>query len=118
MASIFDQTQEQVVKYATWEDAVALGFKDSQTILAWFRLPIAVPHPTLGSVYENMAMFFPERKAHPILGPTQDEPSRLSFKTTAKGEYQHITNPTIEDLKLVVIAIRTYADKIKDTQTK
>lgn len=113
MASIFDQTQEQVVEYATWEDAVALGFVDSQTISAWFRLPIEVQHPTLGTVYENMAMFFPERKAHPILGPAQDEPSRLSFKTTAKGEYQHITNPTTVDLKVVVEAIKTYAEQIK-----
>lgn len=113
MASIFDQTQEQVVECATWEDAVAMGFVDSQTISAWYRLSIKVLHPTLGIVYETMAMFFPERKAHPILGPAQDEPSRLSFKSTINGEYQHIINPTAVDLKVVVEAIKTYAKQIK-----
>lgn len=113
MASIFDQTQEQVVEYATWEDAVALGFRDSQTISPWYRYFIEVSHPILGIVYETMAMFFSERKAHPILGPTQDEPSRLSFKSTINGEYQYIINPTIEDLKAVVEAIKTCANEIK-----
>lgn len=111
MASIFDQTQEQVVEYATWEDAVALGFKDSQTISPWYRYSIEVSHPTFGTVYETMAMFFPERKAHPILGPVQDEPGRLSFKSTINGEYQNIINPTIGDLKVVVEAIKACTNK-------
>ena len=109
MASIFDQAQEQVVKCATWEDAVAMGFKDSQTISPWYRYFIEVSHPTFGTVYETMAMFFPERKAHPILGPSQDEPGRLSFKSTIKGEYQNIINPTIEDLEMVMAIIRQVA---------
>lgn len=113
MASIFDQAQEQVVEYATWENVVAMGFVDSQTISAWYRLSIKVLHPTLGIVYETMAMFFPERKAHPILGPTQDEPSRLSFKSTINGEYQHIINPTVEDLRVVAETIKTYVKQIK-----
>lgn len=111
MASIFDQTQEQVVEYSTWRDVVALGFKDSQTISPWYRYSIEVSHPTLGIIYETMAMFFPERKAHPILGPVQDEPSRLSFKSTINGEYQNIINPTVEDLKAVVEAIKTHINK-------
>jgi hypothetical protein len=113
MASIFDQTQEQIVECATWEDAVAMGFKDSQTISPWYRYSVEVSHPTLGIIYETMAMFFPERKAHPILGPTQDEPGRLSFKSTINGEYQNIINPTIEDLRVVTEAIETYAKQIK-----
>ena len=113
MASIFDQTQEQVVERATWENAVAMGFIDSQTILPWYRLSIEVLHPTLGIVYETMDMLFPERKAHPILGPAQDEPGRLSFKSTINGEYQHIINPTSEDLRVVAETIKTYAERIK-----
>ena len=111
MASIFDQTQEQVVEYATWNDAVALGFRDSQTISPWYRYSVEVSHPLFGTVFETMAMFFPERKAHPILGPAQDEPGRLSFKSTINGEYQNIINPTVEDLKIVVEAIKACTNK-------
>lgn len=103
-----DRIEEKVV-YITWEDVYRMGFKDSQTITPWYRYSIEVPHPTFGTVYDNMAMFFPERKAHPILGPAQDEPSRLSFKSTINGEYQHITNPTMEDLEMVMAIIRQVA---------
>ena len=108
MASVFDRIEEKI-EYITWEDVYRMGFKDSQTISPWYRYFIEVSHPILGTVYENMAMFFPERKAHPILGPSQDEPSRLSFKSTINGEYQHIVSPTTEDLEMVMAIIRQVA---------
>jgi hypothetical protein len=122
MASIFDRVDAKV-EYMTWRDAVNAGFKDSGTIIPWFRYMVPIQaekvglsvglNPSLELIYEEMARFFPERKAHPILGPEQDQPSRLCYKTKfgSDAKYIEIINPTTDDL-LVVVGIANRACRI------
>lgn len=106
--SVFDVIDKKV-EYITWEDVVREGFVDSQTISPWFayRVAVKVSIPGIDIVFCEMAKFFPERKANPYIGPIQDEPSKLYYKTELRGyEYKMITNPTTEDLKMVMAIIR------------
>lgn len=111
MASVFDRIEDKV-EYITWHDVVREGFVDSQTISPWFayRVEVKAYVPGIDVVFEEMAKFFPERKANPYIGPIQDEPSKLYYKTKlgnlGNHEYKMITNPTTEDLKMVMAIIR------------
>ena len=108
MASVFDRIEDKV-EYITWHDVVREGFVDSQTISPWFayRVEVKVSIPGIDVVFEEMAKFFPERKANPYIGPIQDEPSELYYKTEPGDHgYKRITNPTTEDLNMVMSIIR------------
>lgn len=104
---------EDKAEYITWRDVVREGFIDSQTISPWFVYRVEMKASIFGfrggiaTVFEEMAKFFPERKANLYIGPFQDEPSKLYYKTELRGhEYKMITNPTTEDLNMVMAIIR------------
>ena len=110
--SVFDRIEDNKVEYITWHDVVREGFVDSQTISPWFAYRVGVKASMLGlhgmrMVCEEMAKFFPERKANPYIGPIQDEPSKLYYRTDlGNHEYKMIINPTTEDLNMVMAIIR------------
>ena len=119
MASIFDRIESNV-EYITWRDVYRVGFRDSQTIAPWYRYSVPVKagarglNPSLGIVFEEMACFFPERKAHPILGPVQDCPAILKYKVNVGDtNYKEVENPTTEDLELVMSIIQLAVEKIE-----
>lgn len=111
MAGVFDRIEDKV-EYITWHDVVREGFVDSQTISPWFAYRVEMKASIYGFsgidiIFEEMAKFFPERKANPYIGPIQDEPSELYYKTEPGDHgYKRITNPTTEDLKMVMAIIR------------
>ena len=119
MASIFDRIENNV-EYITWRDVYRVGFRDSQSIAPWYRYSIPVKagtrglSPSLGIVFEEMACFFPERKANPYIGPVQDCPAVLRYKVNVGDvDYKEIENPTTEDLELVMGIIQLAVEKIE-----
>lgn len=110
MASVFDVIDEKV-EYITWRDVCREGFKDSQTISPWYEYRLEVDASIIGlgfngKIFIPIAQFYPEHKANYYIGPAQDKPARLCYKTQLQGEEYIIENPTTEDLKLVMGIIR------------